>query len=333
MNEKVQNSDTVQQIRTAASIPVDAAVCFSNHKNIYKPRIEKNQRKLLARLSFLRPFLMPDETIRLVTTGCSPFSFLEQFFGGAIMQVYKRALFVFTNFRVLHIPVKSDYAYRDSIAQILYGDCAELTIKGWTLVAKYADGTTEKFSCIRGKERKKIKALLKNLPADKLQSPEARRTHLCPRCTHRLIADQYVCPACELQFKSKAEARRISLIYPGGGYFYTRHYLLGVIDAIAEAWLSVLLIFALIDIFRNIPNSAFVALALALMLALEKTITIAHSNRSVEEYIPVPRRVQPNPALLTAAQQPPADEYPQQTAANTDDVNTNGELNRILRLS
>ncbi len=331
MNEKV-HSDTVQQIRTAASLPVDADVCFSNHKNIHKPRIEKNQRKLLEKLSFLRPFLMPDESIRLVTTGCSPFSFLEQFFGGAIMQVYKRALFVFTNFRILHIPVKSDYAYRDSIAQILYGDCAELAIKGWTLVAKYADGTTEKFSCIRGKERKKIKALLKNLPADKLQSPEARRTHLCPRCTHPLIHDQYVCPACELQFKTKSEARRISLIYPGGGYFYTRHFLLGGIDAIVETWLSVLLIFAVINAFTNTTESLFLVVFFALALAIEKSVTIFHSNRFVEEYLPVPRRVQPNPALLTPAQQPPADEYPQQTPSIPNHKPDN-DLNRILRLS
>jgi hypothetical protein len=330
MTEKAEHSNTAEQIQCINSLPVDVGILFSNHKNVYKHRLEKSQRKMLQKLSFLRPFLMPGENIWIVTTGCSPFNFLEQFLGGAIMQLYKRAIFVFTNFRILHIPAKSNYGYRDSIAQILYGDCTRLAIKGWTLVAKYSDNTTEKFSSFRGRERKKIKTLLKNLRPDTRKSPERRRTHLCPRCTYPLIRDHFVCPICALQFKSKSDARKISLIYPGGGYFYTRHYLLASMDAIAETWLSVLLVLSVLDILKNVQGGLFFSIFVLLLLALEKAITIGHSNRFIDEFIPILRNIEPDPALLCAAQPSPLEENPQQTSDAGDAAA--GDPDRILRL-
>jgi hypothetical protein len=38
-------------------LPVDREILFSNHKKVYKKRIEKRQRKLIIKLSFLKPFL------------------------------------------------------------------------------------------------------------------------------------------------------------------------------------------------------------------------------------------------------------------------------------
>ena len=53
-------------------LPVDRKTLFSNHKNVYKKKIERRQRKLIIKLSFLKTFLKPGEKILQITSGYSP---------------------------------------------------------------------------------------------------------------------------------------------------------------------------------------------------------------------------------------------------------------------
>ena len=124
-------------------LPVNPDVMFANHKNVYKQRIERRQRKLLEKIQFIRPFLHENETILCVSTGCSPVSMIEQFLTGWIVFYLKRSLFVFTNERIFHIPTKHDFSYRNSIAQILYADCRNVAVKGRNLVVEYKNGKKE----------------------------------------------------------------------------------------------------------------------------------------------------------------------------------------------
>jgi hypothetical protein len=258
---------------------------------IYKPRIEKRQRKLLQKITFLPSFLQEGERVLQVTTGCSPVSFVEQYLTGAIIVfIIKRALFVFTDKRIFHIPTKSNFSYRGSIAQILYADCQKIYAKGRTLIAEYKNGTKEKFPYIASREKAKVKALLKSISLDGQQSQAQQRTHLCPRCTNPLIENSFTCPACRLHFKSKARARKLSIIYPGGGYFYTRHPYFGIADALVETYLLLLLLVAMLAL----PESLFAVIFLAAILTIEKSITVYHANRYVEEYIPVQPDIRPN---------------------------------------
>ncbi len=275
-------------------LAINPDILFSNHKNTYKPKIEKRQTKLIKKLPFLKPFLKEDEKIICVTTGYSPMSFLEQWLMGLWIFYLKRCLFVFTNKRVLHIPTKMNYSYRNSISQILYVDCQSIAMKGSTLVAKYKNNIKEKFYYIDRKERKKIKFLLKTMSAEGQQSPTQTRTHLCPRCAEALIKDNYICPNCNLEFKNKVEARKISIIYPGGGYFYTRHPIMGAFDALAELFLMAIIITSLINIImRNESAEISSTVAILLILAIEKTITVYDSNKFIEEYIPVQKEIKP----------------------------------------
>ncbi len=50
-------------------LPVERKVLFSNHKDVYKKRIEKRQRKLFVKIGPLKPFFRKNEHILLVTTG------------------------------------------------------------------------------------------------------------------------------------------------------------------------------------------------------------------------------------------------------------------------
>jgi hypothetical protein len=275
-------------------LPVDTDVIFSNPKNVYKRQIEKRQRKLLGKISFLQPFLDESEKILLVTTGCSPVSAVEQMLGGAIVYILKRSVFVFTNKRVFHIPTKSNYSFRNSIAEIPYAACQKVFMKRRTLIVEYKNKQKEKFVYIAGRERKKIHSILETIPLEGQQSETPHRTYLCPRCTNRLIKEQYTCPNCSLAFKNKADGRKISIIYPGGGYFYTRHPFLGLVDALAELYLSILVVIFLFGTIRGVEDSAIALIIVGFALALEKTITVYHSNRFIEEYIPKERDIKVN---------------------------------------
>jgi hypothetical protein len=113
--------------------------------------------------------------------------------------------------------------------------------------------------------------------------------HLCPQCTTQLEADRFNCPSCGKAFKSRSKARNLSIWVPGGGYFYTGHPLLGITDAVIE------LFFLFIIIGSLIPTSAFpnvdivTASVFAVLLLIEKSITVYHANHFVKEYLPVDR--------------------------------------------
>ncbi|MCU0917948.1 MAG: hypothetical protein MUC88_25810 [Planctomycetes bacterium] len=143
--------------RPIFGLPVDTAILFSNHKGVYKPGLEKSRTKLLRKLTFLGSFLDADEKIAFVTLGCSPYTMLEQSTLGVWVVLIKRALFVFTNKRLLHIPTTGKADYRGSIAQVLYQDCRRLHVQGSRLVAEYHNGTREKFTCIPRRDRAIIK--------------------------------------------------------------------------------------------------------------------------------------------------------------------------------
>lgn len=291
MAEILKNQKGVEQ--NVLGLPVDRDFLFSNHKDIYKKRTEKRQTKLFEKISFIKPFLKEDEKIILVTTGCSPISILEQLLTGWIVFYLKRSLFVFTNKRIFHIPTKFNYSYRNSIAQIIYADCQTIGIKGRTLVVKYKNGKKERFYYMAGKERKKIKALLKTILLEGVQSKTAGRIHVCPRCTKELIKDEYTCPNCRLEFKNKAEGKRISITYPGGGYFYTGHRWLGVGDAITESLLLLFVVLALVDTLQGRKDGFGSFVFFSIILALEKIITVYHSNHFIKEYIPKEKEIKP----------------------------------------
>jgi len=307
MTQEMQNTMSSSSRQDLFGLPVNTDLMFTNHNNIYKPAMEKRQRKLLQKISFIKPFLHESETILCVSTGCSPASLIEQFLTGWIIYYLKRSLFVFTNERIFHIPTKKDFSYRNSIAQILYSDCRSITIKGRNLTTTYKNGEKEKFFYLS--ENKKIKNLLQEMPMDSQPSPAMERTHLCPRCTNVLTKERYTCPTCSLEFKDKEEARKISIIYPGGGYFYTGHPFLGVGDAITEVYLTFLVIISLLAALSGAEGGFFPAVFIGVIFALEKVMTVYHSNHFVKEYIPKDRDVQ---VITTIPQDhPPAQATPE----------------------
>ena len=286
-------------------LPIDRETLFSNHKKVYKKRIENRQRKLIVKLPFLKPFLKRGEKILLVSTGYSPIASLAQYVTGFLFVYLKRSLFVFTNHRIFHIPATANYQFKNSIAQILYDGCRSISLKGGTLVVEYAKfGQTEKFKAIALSERKKIKALMKAKPFAGTKTQLGQRAHLCPQCTRPLSTGKYVCESCQLKFKNKIFAYISAILVPGGGYFYARHYLIGLLNAIVEVCLLAGMAVALQDMMNKVEGSIKYMALLGAIYLVVKAISVIHSTHFINEFIPRKKNVQADPSAAKPHPQP-----------------------------
>jgi hypothetical protein len=119
------------------------------------------------------------------------------------------------------------------------------------------------------------------------------RRHLCPRCTGPLEHGMSRCPSCQLEFRNRAEALRLSLLVPGGGYFYTRHPWLGVGDILAEGMIIVLLLTSVASMIQGEDGAGFAVGLFAVALVFEKLFTVQHSNHYLSEFIPKDAKVEP----------------------------------------
>ena len=268
-------------------LPVERDFIFSDHKGKYKKRIEKQQRRLLVKSTFIKFFLQQDERILCLTAGYSPVSVLEQILTGPAFLFFKRALFIFTDRRILHIPTRFSQSTRSAISQISYDDCSSICLKGRSLVVNYKNDEKECFHYLRGKERKKIGALLEGVaPRFKEAGLHRQRVYLCPSCTNLLNARESFCPTCKMAFKSSLKAKLRSLLIPGGGYLYNYYTLPGVAVGLLETALLISLAYRLASLNAGIPVSFGTITLLLGMLVFEKFIATFHAQHLIEDFIP-----------------------------------------------
>jgi len=268
-------------------LPVEHDIIFSNYKEKYKPRIEKRQRKLIIKIPFIRPFLEPDERILLVTTGHSPPTVLEKLGIGWLFIYLKRSLLIFTDRRIFHVPSTPVYKYRNSIAQIPYGCCDSIQMKGRSLVMTYKGGEeTEKFISLSGREKKKIQALLKIVSFDSKHARVTRRVHLCPQCAAPLYNWIPSCRKCGLKFKTGTAATLLAILLPGGGYFYLRQPFLGTITVLLEICAIALIGFHGNNLINGVPSNLLWLGGGILLFILLKAFAAVHAQVIVGEFIP-----------------------------------------------
>lgn len=279
-------------------LPVNQSVAFSNHKGDFKERLKKRQLKMLEPfVTLLKQFLEPGEEVLLAMRGCSPMSFMEQFTSGWIIYYIKRCVLIVTDRRILHFPARSNYSPRHSIAQVRYGDVDEIKLSTFLsrkFTVKYKNGSKEVFLYV--KETPKLKAVLSGIRMAS-QQPTAYgvRHHLCPKCAAPLTVGEYLCPSCKLEFKNEKKARTLSILVPGGGYFYTNHPYLGALDAVVETILIALVLLSLVELATGAENGEALpgVIFFGVILLLEKLYTVYHAQHYVKEYIPVEKEVQP----------------------------------------
>jgi len=279
-------------------LPVNQSIAFSNHKGDLKERLKKQQLKMLEPfVPLLKQFLDPGEAVLLALRGCSPMSFMEQFTSGWMIYYIKRCVLVVTDRRILHFPARSNYSPRHSIAQIRYGDVDTITASTFLsrkFTVKYKNGEKEVFLYV--KETPKLKAVLNEVRMSGQQpTTYGTRHHLCPNCTAPLLTGEYLCPSCKLEFKNERKARNLSILYPGGGYFYTGHPFLGIGDAIVETFLIAMVLTALVNLATGAEGDAALpgVVLFGVILLIEKLYTVYHAKHYVKEYIPMDKEIQP----------------------------------------
>ena len=277
------------------SLPVDKGIMFTDHKGQYKKKIEKRQRDLIVKIPFIKPFLKPEENIQLITTGYSRMNTLGQFLTAWFFIYLKRSLFIFTNERIFHIPTTVRYRYRYTIAQILYSKNHSVRLKGHTLVVKCGVcGDQIKYTGIRGKEKKKIREILKKVKFNGRYNPSSEMAHLCPRCTRELSKGTYICSNCKLKFKKKSKLRSLM---PGFGYFYVRQTFLGVINITVELILIGFLISFCLKLLHGVETANLYLMLFGGLLIFEKIATMCHSSHFIHEYLPEIEEVKPLVAI------------------------------------
>jgi hypothetical protein len=168
-------------------------------------------------------------------------------------------------------------------------------MKGHGLVVDYNSKKTEKFFYIARRERKKIRALVATLSIGGNQDLMTERTFLCPRCTSVLETGNATCNSCRLEFKNRAAGRKISILVPGGGYFYTRHPIMGFFDAVVEFFLLWGLVIAIVGYVSGEQGAIEAIMILAIVLAIEKLVSVYHSDHFLNEFLPIDMDIQVRP--------------------------------------
>lgn len=286
----VPSQNIFGQPLTIFGVPVDRGTIFANHKGVYKNRIEKRQRKLIVKTTFIKFYLHHEEHIRCLTNGYSPISALEQLLTGPAFLYFKRAIFIFTDKRILHIPSRFNRSSRSAISQIMYEDCARVQIKGRSLIVHYKNGQQEIFPYLGRKEKKKIRALIDELALSPKEAGRLQgRVYMCPSCTHVLAQGASLCDHCKLEFKSGFQAKLRSLLIPGGGYFYSRYPFLGICVATLEILLVGYLVVQAIHYSQGMPLRFGLLAIIASVLVCEKVIASFHSRQLVAHFVPEPK--------------------------------------------
>lgn len=274
---------------TIFGVPVDRETIFANHKGVYKNRIEKRQRKLIVKTTHLniKFFLRDNERIRCLSTGYSPVGIFEQLLTGLAFLLFKRALFVFTDKRLLHIPTRIGGSPAGSISQIFFEDCAKIWLKGRQLMIRYKTGDTECFPYIGRREKKKIKAVLQQLPIRPKEAGKLKgRVYVCPRCTGNLEAGASSCPSCNLNFKRASMAGLWAALLPGGGYFYNRYVIPGVLIGLIEVIAIIVLCHHWIIFSKAEPVNLLLLVCSTGALVIEKYIAAFHAALLTMDFIP-----------------------------------------------
>lgn len=294
------------RLGTSSGLRIREDLLYTNAKGEENKGMRKRADQALEKLQEpLRKILEQDEAILYVTRAREKLSTLEQLFlGWHAMFASDSLLLVFTNRRLMQIRVKNNGNWNQGIRCARWGDVQEAKVKGFgakMLVLTYKDGSKESFWQIRGDDGKKVDLLVPALmTAGSGESTSAQRAiSLCPMCMATLTPEIYECNQCHQQFKTRSAMSTREWLIPGGAYFYTGHWFLGLMHGFAEA---ILLIITLVwlavaagmpDPFADAQNppatpgeAVIIAVIFLGIVLFSKWVGLMHGRRCVTRFMP-----------------------------------------------
>ncbi|HYW04822.1 MAG TPA: zinc ribbon domain-containing protein [Gammaproteobacteria bacterium] len=261
------------------ALPVDARTLLSNHRGVREAGLVRRRTRLAARLGSLKRYLEDGERVTMITLlggRADPWRML-------LKQPAGRALLVFTDRRLFHVPLPWPGGRRCAVAEIRYIDRQRAELRGGTLIVWFGGGGWERVAGIPVADRAKIRSLLEALPPPRKSGRRRRKHYLCPRCTAVLQPGTRHCAGCGLDFHDPESCGWQGLLLPGGGYFHLGCRQRGRRCAAVEA---AVLAGALIGVAVTpdvwLPLTAGILLLAGLRLAHAR-----HARRLAEGYVPV----------------------------------------------
>jgi hypothetical protein len=278
------------------NLPIRQDVCFANAEGVFDERVQAQQLKLLAKIApFLKRFLERDERILMASTARMPMVVGELFFGSYYSHLMRHSVLVFTDRRILQILTRMNYAPKNSISQIRYGDLESFDTGNFfqrNLKLKYKNGKEERFQGNATGILNKIKKVLPSYLTNFQPTEFKQRHNLCPRCAAPLAKGKYICPTCRLAFKNPGETVKYALIFPGGGFFYTRQLFTGIYYGLIEAVMLCLLVIGINETIQG-KTSFGGFIGVGIFLIFFKLIHIYQARRYIVEYIPAEKDFTP----------------------------------------
>jgi hypothetical protein len=261
---------------------------FTDAKGVEKPAIRKRVLAGLEKLQQpLRKLLRPDEEVLWISRAQAPASFFEHMTLGWYVQRVTATVLVLTSRRLLHFACDLSGKWKHSTRAVAWGELASAKAAGGlfrsTFELRLQNGSRIKYWGLGRADAKKLQAIVPALLAQAAGQGAGTQEmpHLCPACFASLTSGVYRCHHCGQEFRDESTMVRRSLLIPGGGYFYCRQTWLGIADFVTEAVLTVWLV-ALLLAGEQVGLAVFVAV----LLAMEKALTIHHCRKFIREFIP-----------------------------------------------
>ncbi len=248
-------------------LPIDVEVVFPEENGFFERRQAAARAKLLAGL---RPVLLralePGERIQYAARG------MDRHFAtmGYLHQLAGQTAFVLTDRRLLLIQVNRAGRARDVKNQVRLSEVRGARsglLAGFEI--RLADGKAVRFTHVPRRSRSALCGALPKLErgASRTKTAGPSLEHLCPACL-KLVPGRagatIICPnqACGIPFRDPARAQRLSVLVPGLGDLYLRHYLLGAVEFVVSIVLLIVAVRLALDAAQSDePTGLFVGAA------------------------------------------------------------------------
>ncbi|SRR6266446_2107884 len=300
-------SDQLPRVVSSNGLSIREDLLFTDAKGRQSDSSRKKAEAVLEKWKDVLPSLLePNETIFYVVKKCqAPVTPLEQFFLGVYAYSVSTTALVLTNLRIIHLGVTASGKWRRILKSVRWGDLSDAKVKGLiskVLDLKYANGKKDRYWRVRGKDGKKVKAILAVvMPASRAEATTAQGiVSSCPDCRAVLTQKVYHCHGCGLTFKDEKTLLKRTILIPGGGYLYAGFTVLGILSLIFEGLFlieAILYVLMAAGVMRpgrmqdgSFPSQADLwttAGIFLLIMGLRKLLEYVHGRRIIRTFLPL----------------------------------------------
>ncbi|HSP17743.1 MAG TPA: PH domain-containing protein [Thermoanaerobaculia bacterium] len=262
-------------------------VAFVDEKWVYSQTEVQQTREALRSIGkTLRNLLTPGEQVLMISRGSLRHRLIDLVSPSvAFVIISRRCWYVFTTKRILRISNRR-FSPRRSVRALPYSAIAAVRFDAgyWfgvvlnfaiTLVSTH--GAIETVAGLSVHSFEKLRAFLP--PAIRAVTDTGEEpADLCPCCAEPLEPRVFACSRCAIRFREPRTAMLMAAIIPGGGYFFTGYWTLGLIALGMEVFLAIAL-------FR--APSVKIAVAIAVTLLLQKAAAVVHAHEFASQFVSV----------------------------------------------